>query len=296
MSEASKGMVCKSCHATTSNGLALCELCQMRLAKNLEFLPVTFANLSRWRPGRAGSRSVPGSREPRRPGDRSTKIERTLDEAGASITGWARMLVDDRPTAILPSSNDETASVRVACWFLTEHLTTIATLPWCGEIVRDTSVYHDRLFKLTADAVPGWYAGRCRVCEADTYVIPGLTWLTCQQCGATSYAGDHLDKILEEARVWLARPKHIAEALVALMDVEQSVPRLYARIRQWASSGDITGVREVRREYVCDPETEAVVLADVEHGYARYTLGEVHDRLLRSYADTSSGEDAVRAS
>jgi hypothetical protein len=53
---------CKHCGATTSNGLALCELSQMAAAKSLEFLPVYFRNLARWRPGRAGSRPVPGSR------------------------------------------------------------------------------------------------------------------------------------------------------------------------------------------------------------------------------------------
>jgi hypothetical protein len=66
-----------------------------------------------------------------------------------------------------------------------------------------------------------------------TYVVPGLTWVTCRACGSTTYARDHLETILTEASDWIARPKALAEAIVALVDTEQSVPRLHERIKKW---------------------------------------------------------------
>ena len=129
-------MNCLSCTADTTNGLALCELCQMKASKCLEFLPVYFHNLARWRPGRAGSRPVPGSREPSGVGYAvDDRVSRALDEVGADLTGWAQALADDRLDGVIPASNDETSSVRVACWFLASNLTSVATLDWCGEMV-----------------------------------------------------------------------------------------------------------------------------------------------------------------
>lgn len=226
---------CRHCLAATSNGLVLCELCMMLLAKNLEFLPVYFVNLARWRPGTAGVRSVPTSREPRMVTSGTDRVSRELDEAGAKITGWAQALLEDRPQTVLPASHGEESSVRVACYFLTEHMTTIATLEWAGQIVTETTVVEQRLRKMTTEVAPGWYAGACRVCAHDTFVVPGLTWVTCRACGSTTYARDHLETVLAEAREWVARPKALAETVVALLDTEESVPRLYARIRTWAA-------------------------------------------------------------
>ena len=91
-------MKCHHCGARIDNGLALCELCQRHAHLVLEYLPVYFVNLARWRPGRAGSRPVPGSRvlydgAVRASGDR---IQDALDEAGNALVTYARMLDDDR--------------------------------------------------------------------------------------------------------------------------------------------------------------------------------------------------------
>lgn len=50
------GISCLSCTAQTTNGLALCENCRTSATVRLEWLPVYFRNLARWRPGRAGGR------------------------------------------------------------------------------------------------------------------------------------------------------------------------------------------------------------------------------------------------
>ncbi|MCF6376913.1 hypothetical protein L2K70_04795 [Nocardioides KLBMP 9356] len=298
---------CLHCHAETTNGLALCELCRRKAETILEVLPVYFRNLARWRPGRSGtSRPVPGSRvlwdgqvKSAGTGDR---ISDTLDETSNALITWARALVDDRPhlTRLLDrltasrqaETVTEAQAVAWLCLGFERYLTSISTLDWCGEFVRDLSQHEERLQTLTP-LVPGWYAGACRQvvgfdedgaavrCGAGTSVIPGLTWVTCGSCGATTYARDHLDVVLAEARGWLARPKPLAEAIVALVDTEASVPRLYDRIRQWANRGDLQPHHQIRRGYTWDFEQERMVVADEQVGHARYRMGDALDLVLR---------------
>jgi hypothetical protein len=249
-----KPVKCYSCQADTTNGLALCDLCQRFATSVFEMLPIYFRNLARWRPGRAGSRPVPGSRvlydgERSGSGDR---VSRALDEAGTDLVGWAEVLADDRPEMRWPLDLADLTEVEQAirlCEIFTGRLTTIATLEWCGEFVRNLSVCEALLRGLTETSVPGWYAGACtrRVsmegpCGAPTYVVPGLTWVTCRTCGATTYARDHLETILNEARDWVARPMRLAEAAVALVDTEMSVPRLHKRISKWGERGRIAAI------------------------------------------------------
>lgn len=291
-------MNCYHCTAETSNGLALCDLCQMKAAKALEFVPVYFRNLARWRPGRAGSRPVPGSRvlydgETRTGDDR---VSRALDEAGTAVATWAEAVHDDRGIE-LPTSDTEAQQVTALCRLLAEHLTSIATLEWCGEFVKELDQHEGRLSRLTEQVAPGWYAGGCRqviadapdgqlLCGSGVYVVPGLTWVTCKVCGVTTYARDHLEHVLDEARDWVARPMDMAKAIVALVDTEQSVTRLHKRISKWGERGQ---VRTLRR-------TEANDLGDmVEVGPKRYVLGEVLDRLIAE-GQTRTNDVAAQAS
>ncbi|MBU2693854.1 hypothetical protein [Pimelobacter sp. 30-1] len=284
------GTSCLHCAAETTNGLALCDLCQVRAATALEFVPVYFRNLARWRPGRAGVKQVPGSRvlwdgaHHDRSGDR---VGRALGEAGSDLTTWARALADDRNLP-LPTADDEPAVVAVTCRLLAQHLASIGTLEWAGAFVRQLATHEELLRRLTEDVAPGWYAGSCRsevdgaLCGADTYVVPGLTWVTCRGCGITTYARDHLATILEEARGWVARPKELAEVLVALHDSETSVPRLYDRIRKWSARGRIQAVRRL------DDDGDQV-------GPKRYRLGEVLDLLAAESRPCAKGVSVRRA-
>lgn len=282
---------CLHCNAETSNGLALCELCQQYARSCFEFLPVYFRNLARWRPGRTGSRPVPGSRVLYDGSVRGTgtgdRISDTLDETANALTTWARVLVDARPQlaqlldrlvrARAEERVDEAQTVAWLCRGFDRWLSSIATTDWCGEFLREVGEHEVRLRKLTEVAMPGWYAGQCRRCAVPTYVVPGLTWVTCGSCGKTSHVQDQLDVILEEARDWVARPKELAKALVALLSTEPSVPRLYDRIRQWSHRGDLEPIRRVARGYAWDVEAGRFVVADEEVGHARYRLGDVLD-------------------
>lgn len=245
---------------------------------------------------------MPGSREPQGALGpvRGDRVARCLDETGNDLTTWVRQLEDDRGVEV-PYAADEHNTVRVACWLLNDNLTSISTLDWCGDLVAGLRDVEYRLRRFTEEIVPGWYAGACRSCGLSTYVVPGLTWVTCSHtvvivgedgkrrtintgCGATTYARDHLEVILNEARSWVAPPARIAEALVALIDTETSVPRLHDRIRQWSHREAIIPIR--RLDHDGDPV-----------GPKRYRLADVLDRLTAEGATrTNSRGKAAAAS
>ena len=280
---------CFHCGAETLNGLALCEMSQELAKQCLTYIPIHFANLSRWRPGRAGSRPVPGSREPQGAlgGGSVDRVARCLDEAGNDLTTRARQLADDRGVEI-PYAGDEVNTVRVACWLLGEHLTSISTLDWCGDLVTDLRNIEERLRRLAEQVVPGWYAGACRTCGLSTYVVPGLTWVTCRACGATTPVSDHLPIVITEARPWVGTPRKIAEALVAMLDEETDVERLWERIRRWGrAESTIRDKRtgEVKRVIPAGPLHELSVRRidsdGDEVGARHFRLGDVLDLLQR---------------
>lgn len=279
---------CLHCGAETSNGLALCELSQRKAESCLDVLPIYFRNLARWRPGRAGSRPVPGSRAlydgsvTTGTGDR---ISDSVDETFTMLTTRARELVEARTLprpltltdAVLSDdlagefadalNDDQPRAAELLCQGIKRRLASIATTDWCGDLVRDLSEHEDVLRALTEHAVPGWYAGGCRHCSAPTYVVPGLTWVACRSCGATTAARDHLEVVLSEAGGWVAPPMRIAEAIVALVDTEISTVRLYERVKKWGQRGRITSVRRL------DADGDEV-------GPAKYRLGEVLEVLF----------------
>lgn len=263
---------CLHCGAETDNGLALCAMCQHYATTILEYLPVYFRNMSRWRPGKAGSRRVPGSRglwDGEVVGGGGDRVTRALDEVGNALGTWARTLADDRPhmaDALTPDGADAEV-VAALCETFGRHVTSIATTDWCGAWLTELANLEARLRRLTEQVAPGWYAGGCKTCEVGTYVIPGLTWVTCSSCGTTTHAADHVEVILSEARGWVARPKALAGVVVALVATEQSVERLDERIRYWSRVGWLQPVRHV------DEDGDAV-------GPKRYRLGDVLDLAL----------------
>ena len=282
-------MNCQHCGAETSNGLALCELARRKAATDLEWLPVYFRNLARWRPGKAGSRPVPGSREPTILVTGTDRVSAALDLVGNEITTWVRALVDARPEllelrpleAVFADLSGvdltEAETMDLLCAGLRRWLTTISTLEWCGEFVADLAGHEEQLRGLTEKVAPGWYAGECRRCTTSTYVVPGFTWVTCGGCGATTYARDHLATVLDEARGWVARPRAIAEAIVAMVDTEESIVRLYERIKKWEQRGKLDGLRRIDRDG--DPV-----------GPKRYRLGDVLDLIARDRRGTMASE------
>lgn len=273
---------CLHCGAEATNGLALCDLCRRKAATDLEFIPVYFANLARWsRPARPnGSLGSRGQWLIRQGESDGNRVAAALDEAGTELVTRVLLLAEDRPIDVPEQTDDEGTMVRVLCELLTTHLTSISLCEWAGEFVRSTGLLEARLRILTEQVAPGWYAGACRRCETATHVVPGLTWVTCGGCGATTYARDHLERVLTEARGWVARPMRLAEAIVALVDTELSVPRLHKRISKWGERGQISALRLV------DEDGDPV-------GPKRYRLGEVLDALRHEGATRTEADADV---
>lgn len=300
-------MTCNHCGATVTSGLVLCPLCQQKVVDCLTEIPVHFRNLARWRlPNRPnGSLGSRGSWMLRR-GDAAgpDQIGRATDQALQKLLTWAQLLVDARPylerlldrleAARAAETVDDAKAVDWLCVGFRRHLSAIATLDWAGEFVRKLDDIDRTLRSLTETLVPGWYAGACRHCNAPTHVVPGMTWLTCQTCGASSRAADNLEIVLNEAADWVAPPMRLAEAIVALIDTEQSVPRLHKRISKWGESR----TRKVTRDgYIVKvtvpPKLTSHRRRDAdgdEVGPKRYRLGDVLDLLH------SQGETRVRVS
>ncbi len=286
---------CLHCGATTSNGLVLCDLSQMKAAKALEFVPVYFRNLSRWRPGRAGARPVPGSRV-LYDGETRTgspdRVHRALEQASNDVTRLAERLAEERGLT-LPDHDSEADQIAAICRLLAEHVTTIASSQWAGVFVRKLEQQEQILRQFTEDVAPGWYAGSCSqkiadapdgplLCGSGVYVVPGLTWVTCRSCGVTTYAREHLDTVRDEARAWVAQPMALAKAIVALLDTEQSVPRLHKRISKWGEREQIAVIRVTRTEHVYDLDLRTMVYREIEYGPKRFRLGDVLDMLEQS--------------
>lgn len=267
-------MGCLSCGAEMTNGLALCETCRAAARLRLEYVPVYFRNLSRWKPGQTGSRRVPGSRIPLGVLPAADDpVAQLLDETSADVTGWARLLHDDRGVPLCVTETDADA-VAAACGMLDAHLVSVSTVRWVGDFAHGIATVERRLRAVTERVVPGWYAGTCQrevdgaPCGRATYVVPGLRWVTCRGCGVTTDVHAHRATILEEARGWVATPMRLAEIIVALAEGETSVARVYERVKKWGQRGQLATLRSL------DQDGDEV-------GPKQHRLGDVLDLLQR---------------
>lgn len=287
-------MTCLHCHADTTNGLTLCEISQRYAAESLDVLPIYFRNLARQqRPGRPNGSLGTSGEWIIRHGDTTdgSAVLAAVGHAANDLTTWGIKLAEHRGLE-LPHDDTETELVIAMCDLLAANLPTIASTDWAGQFVRDLG-RHERILRgVTETAVPGWYAGACSRrlrmetdddsgrCGAPTYVVPGLTWVNCRACGSTTYARDHLETVLDEARDWTATAPEIARAVVALVDSEMSVPRLYERIKKWGDRGKIKSKQHTTRGYEWDEDLTRPVVVDQLVGPKRYRLGDVLDRLF----------------
>jgi len=256
------------------------------LLVRLEWTPVHFRNLARLKSPPRLNASLPRWEPPsvreaepvkRRSGG-LVQIGNALSLAHADLVGWAQSLREDRPQLAdeldALGSLDEPGFVTAFCGLLVDHVSTLLTLPWCGELLAGLTRMERRLGRLSDEWVPGWYAGKCE-CGTACYVEPGVTWVTCPGCGATTAASDHIDVILREAADWCARPKGtagkpgIAEVVVALTR-ETSVTTVANRIRNWHKYGGLMACYAVDRDG--DPIPNAKL----------YRLGDIIDRLKES--------------
>lgn len=269
-------MKCLSCGAETTNGLALCERCRDTLTQALVNTSAYYADVDQIQPGqRVKVRSAYQSTTPPAFTPVRDPISDALDHVATIVFGWCRNLEDDRPVQPMPSTTE-----RRLGW-LEGHITSIATLEWAGELLREMLDCERMLRRILDRADTGWYAGICGNevgretteggdvlpvnCERHLYGGSGKAWVRCPECGRTWDSGERRSKMIADARNEHAPVSVIAHATVGLMDGEHSVKRLANRIDQWVSRKKLQslGVR---------------VLADGKP-HRVYRLGDVFDLL-----------------
>lgn len=233
---------CFNCGAETSNGLAMCDLCQQTLTVACVNVSAYFADVDRIRPGqrvkvRSAYRSAPPpGLEPAR-----DPIADALDHVATIVFGWCQNLKDDRPG--LPALP---AATETRCGWLEQHIVTIATLEWAGECVREMLECERTLRRILDKADTGKYAGICGneigrqtiggevapvTCPRHLYATDSA-WVTCPECGRCWNGEERQAQMLQAARDELAPVRVIARIVVELTD-EPSVEKLTRRIEQW---------------------------------------------------------------
>lgn len=157
-------MTCSHCSAKTPDGIVLCERCQTTLRIGLVNVAAYYADLGRVRPGeRVKARSAYRSTPPPDPRPRVDRIGRALDGTRAMLTGWIRVLIDDRPEQA-PGPSDppgEYASASSLTGWLEARVSTIVTIEWAGELLADVLYAERRLLKIVEASDTGWSAGVC---------------------------------------------------------------------------------------------------------------------------------------
>jgi len=252
------GMRClnSDCGAETTNGLALCKRCQQTLTVALVNVGAFYTDALRIRPGeRVRVKSTFQSAPPPPTAVTFDPVTVATGFVDAIVIGWVRNLEDDRPGIDQPPDD-----VAKACAWLENHVPTIVTLEWAGEMLREIRQCERRLQQLIDRSDTGWYAGVCGneigrewtgngvqpvTCERSLYGTMGTSWVRCPECGRTWDAGQRREVMLREARDEMAPVSVIARAVVGLLDTEVSVQRLANRIDQWVKRGKLhdLGVR-----------------------------------------------------
>jgi hypothetical protein len=262
-------MNCMHCTATT-NGVSLCAKCRQTLSVSLVNLASYHTDVLRIRPGervkvRSAYQSTPPSSLNKAVHD---KISDAADKVDNMLSTWCRTFVDDRPQV----GQAPLGAVK-QCGWLEGHLSTIVTLEWAAELLKDSIASERELQRILDQADTGWYAGKCGyvlaeerphdqttcgcgchvhgwcdidggcdptadvipavVCERGLYATPGHAWIRCPECGMNHPVQERREKMKREAEDENAPIRVIAKVMVGLIDGEHSEERLTRRIEQW---------------------------------------------------------------
>lgn len=261
---------CMWCTAETSNGLALCQRCQTTLSVSLVNVAAYFADVDRIRPGqRVKVRSAYRSAPPPAVEPAPDRIAEALDHVATIVFGWCQNLEDDRPgvTPELPTLTER------RCGWLEGCVTSIATLPWAADCLREIRDCERMLKTILDRSDTGRYVGVCGneigrseldgevvsvSCPRHLYLPPTTDWVTCPECGRSWNGKERQAAMVAMARDELAPIRVIASVIVQLVEEESSVERLTRRIEQWVQREKLNdyGVRVLdgrpRRVYRID--------------------------------------------
>jgi hypothetical protein len=149
---------CQHCPATTTGGAALCPRCLKTVQHALTNIGASYADLDRVTFGGVRRRGSTAS-DPtwtRAAAIRLDPLTAADEVATNALTTWARVLIDDRPQAgTMPRTVPE-----LAIW-LSDHLRSISTLGWAGDMARDLLDAERQLKRVTERLRTGNYLGLC---------------------------------------------------------------------------------------------------------------------------------------
>jgi hypothetical protein len=238
-------MTCLYCTAETSNGLALCDRCQNTLRTSFVNVAAYYGDVDNIQPGqRVKVRSAYQSTPPPEVKPGADRISETLDHTAVIIIGWARNLADDRPMA----GEMPTTLVRVCGW-LESYVTSIATLEWAGECLREVMDCERRLRHILDKADTGQFAGVCAnevgredvdgesvpvLCERGLYSTKSSRWVTCPECGRCWDAKQRRAIMRAQAEDRVAPVRVLAKIVVGMTD-EVSEEKLIRSIENWVA-------------------------------------------------------------
>lgn len=227
-----------------SEDLALCARCLRTGRHALSNIAAYYADLDRVPTSGAPRRSRSATPDPTAVAASAIVIDPVTaadDDATNTLRTWARALVDDRPGISPPPARVP----ELSAW-LAEHLPSVATLPWAGDLSRDL-LGVERLLKRVAErARTGNYLGACGhdlgedTCSQPLYAGHEQRWVTCR-CGMRWDVEVRRQQLVRAAEEELA-PVAVIARLAAVFTGEVSVGRLEVRIRQWSARGKVTHV------------------------------------------------------
>lgn len=247
----SSTLSCLHCGARTSNGLVLCARHLHGLRETLAGLAAYYADVDRLQPGaRLPVRRAIGWQPPT-PGRTGDRISAALSDAENTLTTWCRALAEDRDV-VAPAVDlrDLAGSIgRCAAW-LGSHATTIATLEWAAECLRDLRRAAAELRRLLDEADTGRFIGRCDAevgldsegepvrCGRGLYAVEGESWKVCPECGHSHDVEAKRAALRRATADRLAPLRVVARAVVALTG-EPSLDRVTRRIEKWVERGQL---------------------------------------------------------
>ncbi|MFT4081173.1 MAG: hypothetical protein QM638_01175 [Nocardioides sp.] len=245
-------LTCLHCGASTTNGLVLCQRHLHALSEALTNLAAYYADTESLKPMRHSVRvrRAPASQVPSlgAGGDGWGRVDAAMYDAENTLTTWCRTLADDRgltPPCI--DLRDLPSSVRRLASWLESYATTVATLGWAAECLRDLRRTAHALRRVLDDADTGHFIGRCGAevgrqdgqdgqvltCPRGLYALEGESWKTCPECGHSHDVAARRAALKQATADELAPLRVVARAVVLLVPGEPSVERMIQRIKKW---------------------------------------------------------------
>jgi hypothetical protein len=220
---------CSACDRPVGDNAYLCQTCTSDLEKLLGDVPnlvgdlaVTYTRQSRTTERSGGSKSaetaVPWS-------DRASKA---LDRLMNTMTGWVRLITEERAGVALIKPHDDALSV--SRWLLW-HVGWLRHHTAAPEALSAMEAAVDEINQVMDLHVERWYAGTCRAefiavdqnqaeadacCAVELYVKPKAAVLVCRNCGTKHDVEARRKWLLAKAEDQLAHMELIGRALASM--------------------------------------------------------------------------------